>query len=198
MCHLNFRLSTSPNWVKRCSKMLPQQCFRTSTTGTSSKQLLFWIFSSLDDSWSTNAIWYCQKAGLHSANLEVVRLSHSSSFVSFTKQSFQPDIIEWNTQTAGQLGSILELTLQPAMRADEIPNEFYDVFASFMRRMNSQYGVPIFIRFMHEMNGKAVRLDRQGYWLPYGRQPGAHITAFRLLTEAIRRKTNMTGSYQDF
>ncbi|KAJ3349426.1 hypothetical protein HDU91_006389, partial [Kappamyces sp. JEL0680] len=67
--------------------------------------------------------------------------------------SFQADIIEWNCQLIGELGGVLELTLMPTIRADEIPDSFYPTFAQFMRKMNSKYGVAVLLRFMHEMNG---------------------------------------------
>ncbi|KAJ3328737.1 hypothetical protein HDU91_004038, partial [Kappamyces sp. JEL0680] len=83
----------------------------------------------------------------------------------------------------------------PTIRASEIPDNFYAVFAQFMRRMNSQYGVPILLRFMHEMNGN---------WMTYGRlapltagmQPTAQKIAWQKLVLAIRAQTNMTGILQ--
>jgi hypothetical protein len=67
--------------------------------------------------------------------------------------NFSQNIIEWNVQLTQKVGGILELSLQPDVRADQIQDEFYTNFALFMRRMNSQYGVPILLRFMAEMNG---------------------------------------------
>ncbi|KAJ3306440.1 hypothetical protein HDV03_005050 [Kappamyces sp. JEL0829] len=107
-----------------------------------------------------------------------------NSFVSMNQSDFQPNIIEWNCQQVGQLGGVLELTLMPTIRASEIPDNFYAVFAQFMRRMNSQYGVPILLRFMHEMNGN---------WMTYGMQPTAQKIAWQKLVLAIRAQTNMTG-----
>ncbi|KAJ3306439.1 hypothetical protein HDV03_005049 [Kappamyces sp. JEL0829] len=107
-----------------------------------------------------------------------------NSFVSMNATSFQADIIEWNCQLIGELGGVLELTLMPTIRADEIPDSFYPTFAQFMRKMNSKYGVAVLLRFMHEMNG---------YWMTYGQQPTAQKKAWANLSRNIRAQTNMTA-----
>lgn len=68
-----------------------------------------------------------------------------------TLTDFKQDIIRWNCQKVGELGGILELTLQPNMKVTEIPDQMYLDIAIFLRRMNADYGVPILLRFMHEM-----------------------------------------------
>lgn len=83
------------------------------------------------------------------------------------------------------MGGVLELSVIPDMKASEIPESFYSSFASFLRVMNSKYGVPILLRFMPEMNG---------YWMKYGWQPIDQIESWRKLTIAIRAQTNLTGT----
>lgn len=107
-----------------------------------------------------------------------------NTFISLTTTSFQPDIIEWNCQLVSQQQGVLELTLIPQIRADQIPSSFYPAFAQFMRSMNSKYGVPILLRFMPEMNGN---------WMKYGQQPAAQIAAWKLLAQNLRAQTNMTA-----
>lgn len=69
--------------------------------------------------------------------------------------NFSQGILEWNVQLVQKVGGILELTLQPDVKADQIQDAFFTNLALFLRRMNSQYGVPILLRFMAEMNGKS-------------------------------------------
>lgn len=72
---------------------------------------------------------------------------------------FQADIIDWNwfavwclrSQLVGELGGVLELTLMPTIAVSKIPDSFYPTFAAFARSMNAKYGVPIILRFMHEV-----------------------------------------------
>ena len=66
---------------------------------------------------------------------------------------FQSDIIIWNAQQAGQVGAMLELTLMPTAPIDTIPTTILWSYATLMRQINSQYGVPVLLRFGHEMNG---------------------------------------------
>lgn len=107
-----------------------------------------------------------------------------NSFISISATDFQADIIEWNCQLVGQLGGVLELSAMPTIKASQIPDEFYTNFALFMRKMNSKYGVPILLRFMHEMNGN---------WMTYGLQPTGQKQAWIKLSNAIRAQTNLTG-----
>lgn len=50
-------------------------------------------------------------------------------------------------------GGMLEITLQPTVRADELEFDILQKYAKFMRKINSKYGVAVLLRFMHEMNG---------------------------------------------
>ena len=107
-----------------------------------------------------------------------------NSFIALDPKGFSPNLIEWNCQLVAEMGGILELTLQPTMKASEIPEGFYDEFALFARKMNEKYGIGILLRFMHEMNGN---------WMPYGLQPTAQKKAFGKLSKALRKQTNMTA-----
>ena len=75
-----------------------------------------------------------------------------NNFVSLLPSGdFEANIIEWNCQTIGLMQGVLELSIIPKMRADQIPASFYPAFAQHMRAMNSKYGVPILLRFMPGM-----------------------------------------------
>ena len=67
---------------------------------------------------------------------------------------FEKDTIDWMTQQASEAGAMLEITVIPELDVAEIPVETFYAFAMEMRRVNSYYGVPVFLRFMHEMNGE--------------------------------------------
>lgn len=74
----------------------------------------------------------------------------------------------WRThfsQLVGELGGVLEVTLMPTIAINQIPDSFYPAFAIFARQMNSKYGVPIILRFMHEVNGPIFNQQMNGYWM---------------------------------
>jgi hypothetical protein len=75
-------------------------------------------------------------------------------------------MIEWNAQMVRQVGSVLELTLMPDVSPELIQPQVYGQFAKFLKRINYEYGVPVLLRFMHEMNGNLLLMCRQldGLW----------------------------------
>jgi hypothetical protein len=79
----------------------------------------------------------------------------------------------------------LELTLDPGEDIRNLGDAIFVDFAKYLAAMNSQYGVPIILRYGHEMNG---------YWRSlYGVKPVEYIATFRLLANALRVETNMTA-----
>jgi beta-mannanase len=48
----------------------------------------------------------------------------------------------------------------------------------------NQRGVPMLLRYGHEMNGD---------WTTYGNKPIDYVSGFRRMTNMIRKHTNMTG-----
>ncbi|EGF81320.1 hypothetical protein BATDEDRAFT_36866 [Batrachochytrium dendrobatidis JAM81] len=108
-----------------------------------------------------------------------------NSFVNINATGFQSDIIIWNAQQAGQVGAMLELTLMPTAPIDTIPTTILWSYATLMRQINSQYGVPVLLRFGHEMNGP---------WMTnHGMRPRAYVQAFATLSSYVRANTNMTA-----
>jgi hypothetical protein len=96
---------------------------------------------------------------------------------------FEKDLILWNVQKVKDLGGILALTLTPSVPVEQLSPTFYTELAAYLRQMN-QLGVPIILRWIHEMNGN---------WMVFGNQPTAQIDSWRMLATAIRKQTNMTG-----
>ena len=108
----------------------------------------------------------------------------NSSFIQFSPQSFEENIIMWNAETVRDMGGLLELTVMLTVRPSAIRPEQYVAFARLMKKVNIDLGVAVLLRFMHEMNGP---------WMEYGMKPTEMITAWRTMTEAIRRQTNLTA-----
>jgi hypothetical protein len=97
---------------------------------------------------------------------------------------FQPNMIEWQAQETQKIGGMLELTLMLTVSPEFIPEAQYGEFAKFMRMVNTKYGVPVLLRFMHEMNGP---------WMIYGMKPREQLAAWRILAREIRSQTNLTA-----
>ncbi|WP_108249442.1 glycoside hydrolase family 26 protein [Planctomonas deserti] len=77
-------------------------------------------------------------------------------------------------QVRGNGGSLL-VTLEPHAGLASITPEVADELAAFLAEINAE-GVPVIVRFAHEMNGS---------WYEWGQQPTAYIAAFRIVAEAL-------------
>ncbi|MGY1915965.1 glycoside hydrolase family 26 protein [Blastococcus sp. SYSU DS0973] len=91
-------------------------------------------------------------------------------------------------------GGLLLLTLEPhdglAAVTDDVAADLAERLAGYNGR-----GVPVVVRFAHEMNGS---------WYPWGQQPAAYVEAFRRVTgavhggapgSAVMRAPNYGGGY---
>jgi len=109
------------------------------------------------------------------------RLGHAPAVdVVFVTLPF--DAAEWQhvEDAAGQAagsGGMLLLTLEPRAGLAAVTAEVATTLAARLAGLNRR-GVPVFVRFGHEMNGS---------WYPWGQQPAAYIAAFRRVAEAVRR-----------
>lgn len=74
-------------------------------------------------------------------------------------------------------GGMLLLTLEPHGGLDSVTSALADDVASRLARYNAQ-GVPVLLRFAHEMNGG---------WYAWGQQPTAYIAAYRRMAAAVHR-----------
>ena len=116
----------------------------------------------------------------------------------------------WNAQEVGKVGAILEITLIPTVDVELIPDSTLYKFAQLMRHVNSLYGTPVLLRFMHEMNGmpfyepfkvrsRTANYRKKGNWLiHYGMRPIEFKQAFITMTSYVRQLTNMTGMIRHF
>jgi hypothetical protein len=83
------------------------------------------------------------------------------------------------TGVAGE-GGMLMVTLEPWNGLSSVTPEAAAMLADRVAASDAQ-GVPVFVRFAHEMNGS---------WYPWGQQPSAYAAAFRLVADAV----HATGS----
>lgn len=74
--------------------------------------------------------------------------------------------------------SRLLLTLEPHEGLAEVTPQRAQSLASRLARYN-RAGVPVLVRFAHEMNGS---------WYPWSQQPGAYVRAFRVVADALHRR----------
>jgi hypothetical protein len=75
-------------------------------------------------------------------------------------------------------GGVLLLTLEPRDGLAAVTPEVADALADRLARYNRR-GVPVIVRFAHEMNGS---------WYPWGQQPAAYVAAFRRVAAAVHSR----------
>ncbi len=75
-------------------------------------------------------------------------------------------------------GAMVMITLEPYGGLASVTPAAASALAARLARYNSQ-GIPIFVRFAHEMNGS---------WYPWSQQPAMYVKAFRILADAVHRK----------
>ncbi|KAH6565842.1 hypothetical protein BASA50_000064 [Batrachochytrium salamandrivorans] len=93
------------------------------------------------------------------------------------------NLLTWHVWQVSLTGGMFGLTIQPSM-IDNTPMEILDRFAQALRDLNAKYGVPILLRYGHEMNGD---------WTKYGYQPTAYRSGFIKMAKLVRQYTNMTA-----
>jgi len=81
-------------------------------------------------------------------------------------------------------GGILLLTLEPHDGLAAVTPAVAERLTALLAEINGT-GVPVIVRFGHEMNGS---------WYEWGQQPTAYIAAFRMLAEAVREGAPGSGT----
>ncbi|KAJ8327407.1 hypothetical protein QVD99_008049 [Batrachochytrium dendrobatidis] len=110
----------------------------------------------------------------------------SNAFVMFDPTIPNPmdyNLLTWHVWQVSLVGGIFQLTVQP-VNINQIPDSTLDTFAQALRDLNAKYGVPILLRYGHEMNGD---------WTDYGYQPTAFTQGFVKMAKKVRMYTNMTA-----
>lgn len=101
--------------------------------------------------------------------------------VSFTDLPLDDDDVQNVTWAADQVreeGGILLLTLEPRQGLAAVTPEVVDELTALLATFNDS-GVPVVVRFAHEMNGS---------WYAWGQQPEAYVRTFRAVAEAIHER----------
>jgi hypothetical protein len=112
---------------------------------------------------------------------------------------FEKDMIIWQASEIRQVGGLMELTVllksggkTPSLDTfTNIPDSMYTEFAALMKRVNTEFGVPVLLRFMPEMNGNTN--INAGPWMNFGMRPVEMKQAWIKMTTAIRAATNVTA-----
>lgn len=76
-----------------------------------------------------------------------------------------------------QQGAMLLLTLEPHAGLGSVTADAVEELGRRVAGYNAG-GVPVFVRFAHEMNGS---------WYPWSQQPAAYVAAFRTVADAVHR-----------
>ncbi|KAJ3074168.1 hypothetical protein HDU98_011920 [Podochytrium sp. JEL0797] len=97
---------------------------------------------------------------------------------------FDVNMLNWFGSECGRTGSMLELSLEPINGVETVTPAMYDGVAVALLNINQRYGVPVFLRYAHEMNGN---------WNPYMMRPTTFIASWKQMTNAVRARTNMTA-----
>ncbi|KAI8928797.1 glycoside hydrolase superfamily [Entophlyctis helioformis] len=111
----------------------------------------------------------------------------SNAFMTMTPSETEPvnyDMLTWHMwQVYLSGGGMFELTLIPSTL--NLPDASFTALSVKLKELIEKYGVPVFIRFGHEMNGN---------WLPYGLQPAQYITAFRKMSVAAHAQSDLIAT----
>jgi hypothetical protein len=99
------------------------------------------------------------------------------TFADFPFSEEDPGLIASAAEQLRQNGGMLLLTLEPMEGLEAVTEQHADDLAGMLADFNTN-GVPVIVRFAHEMNGS---------WYPWGQQPDEYIAAFRRVADAVHR-----------
>ncbi|WP_258058711.1 glycoside hydrolase family 26 protein [Arthrobacter sp. B1805] len=99
------------------------------------------------------------------------------TFADFPFEEGEPDLIASAAEQVRQQGGMLLLTLEPQQGLAAVTDERADELAAMLAHFNTN-GVPVIVRFAHEMNGS---------WYPWGQQADEYVAAFRRVADAVHR-----------
>jgi hypothetical protein len=99
------------------------------------------------------------------------------------KEALRYNVLNWHGEEARRVGGMLAITIEP-IQLTLITEAHREELIKYCVKINSEYGVPLFLRWGHEMNSN---------WVNYGYQPTLYIDSFRKFTLELRKQTNMTA-----
>jgi Glycosyl hydrolase family 26 len=134
------------------------------------------IYFGVNLDWSSDsAAAFSQRLGLQAAVYV--------QFVNFPFSNEDVRNVEAVINQVSEQGGIAVLTLQPVYGLAAVTPESAEDLAQRLDIYNRTAGVPVIVRFAHEMNGS---------WYPWSQQPAAYVQAFRTVAAAVHE--NAPGS----
>jgi hypothetical protein len=97
-------------------------------------------------------------------------------FAKFPLEAGDRQNLDGFVEQVSTVGGIGLVTLEPTGGLQTVTNEAADELARLLDAYWKRSGVPIIVRFAHEMNGS---------WYPWGQQPAAYVDAFRTVAVAV-------------
>lgn len=98
-------------------------------------------------------------------------------YVQYPLSSSDLESVNSEVKSAGQHGAMYMLTLEPWPGLHSVNSSNLRELTKHLKSWNSQ-GVPIVVRFAHEMNGS---------WYPWAQQPTNYISTFRKVASAVHQ-----------
>ncbi|KAJ1567600.1 hypothetical protein HK405_005418, partial [Cladochytrium tenue] len=97
---------------------------------------------------------------------------------------YDTNMLNWYGSEVAKVGGILEVSMDPVSNISDIPDSVYIAFATQLKQINSDFGVPVLLRWAHEMNAN---------WVTYGYQPVEYVASFQKLSKYVHEYTNLTA-----
>ena len=129
-----------------------------------------------------NLDWEHETLEQYAANLGS-RPAVTVTFTDFPMSEKDKENVDAAFQQIRANGGTMLLTLEPKQGLASVTSDKADELASTLARFNNA-GVPVIVRFAHEMNGS---------WYPWGQQPAAYVAAYQLVAEAVHTKAAGTA-----
>ncbi|KAJ3287420.1 hypothetical protein HDU79_005704 [Rhizoclosmatium sp. JEL0117] len=134
--------------------------------------------------------WSVETPGKIVTKLNGFRPNVFNAFMDFSanksKPAFDFSLLNWYASEAGRVKAMLEISIMmdPADKLQDFQDDRLNELAKALADCNAAYGVPIFLRYGHEMNGP---------FSSYGFDPINYIPNFRRMSTILKQHTNMTA-----
>lgn len=119
---------------------------------------------------SSTTAQYVKRLGLRPAQF--------GRFVDWPFSRYTLDQLEVQARQVAAERADFFVTLQPQQGLETVTPASAEALARLLRRWNEDYGLRVYVRFAHEMNGN---------WTVWGQRPKQYVRAFRALADAVHR-----------
>lgn len=121
-----------------------------------------------------NLDWHAKPLAKYAADLGH-KPTVSVSFTGFPYTAQEKADLQRAVEQIRAYGQMMLLTLEPMTGLSAVTPESADALAKDLAEFNAD-GVPVIVRFAHEMNGS---------WYPWSQQPDLYIEAFQTIAKAV-------------